>query len=451
MAYASTNPFTGETTATFPTATDAAVGAALDRAHEAFLHWSRVPVRERMRLLAVAADLMRDRSAELARLATMEMGMTTLISHAQSRTVAPSILDFYAEHTEEFLRPEQVGTDAAVLRQPTGIVFAIEPWNVPYYQPVRAAAPNLAAGNVVILKHASIVPQCAAAVADIFTDAGLPPGVFTNLYASHEQTSRIIADPRVRGVTLTGSDAAGRLVAAQAAQAVTPTVLELGGSDAMIVLDDADLDLAVQHAMGRFRLCGQTCVSPKRMIVSDSVYGEFLERFRAAGDDLVAGDPRDESVTLGPLSSQGQADQVLKQISAAVSAGSVPIEVGARVPDSGAFVQPTILTGIVPQNPLYGEEIFGPVPMLFSVSDDDEAVRLANDTRYGLGGSVFSGDLQRAEQIAHRIDTGMVWINRTTGTEAHLPFGGTKQSGYGTELGRAGMYQFLNNKLIRRP
>lgn len=451
MGYASTNPFTGEVVARFATATDADVDAALERAHEAFTRWSQTPLADRAAALGRAAALMRERHAELARLATLEMGMTIAVSLAQAESVAPSILDYYATHAAGFLADEDLGGGAKIVRTPMGIVFAIEPWNVPYYQPVRAAAPNLVAGNVVILKHAGIVPQCAAAVEEVFRDAGLPDGVFTNLYASHDQTARIVADERVRGVTLTGSDAAGRIIAAQAARAVKPAVLELGGSDPMVILDDADLDLAVSHAMGRFRLCGQTCVSPKRIIVSATVHDEFLRRYRAECDTLVPGDPFDPAVTLGPLSSQAQADTVAAQIRAAVAAGAAATPVGPDVPATGAFVQPTILTGVDPSNPLYGDEIFGPVPMVFAVDDDAEAVRLASDTRYGLGGSVFSGDPERAEQIARRIDTGMVWINHTTGTEARLPFGGTKQSGYGTELGREGLYQFVNSKLIHRP
>lgn len=451
MAYASTNPYTGEVVARFPDATDAEVDAAVDAAHAAFPGWARTPLSERIAHLNRAAELLRERGEELARLQTLEMGMTIEVSRMQASTVAPGILEYYTANAEEFLEPHDLGDGAKIVRQPTGIVFAIEPWNVPYYQAIRAAAPNLIGGNVVILKHAGIVPQCAAAIEQVFRDAGLPDGVFTNVYASHEQTSRIIADDRVRGVTLTGSDTAGRKVAAQAAAAVTPSVLELGGSDAMVVLDDADLDHAVTQALGRFRLCGQTCVSPKRIIAIESVYDEFLRRYRSACESLMPGDPFDPATTLGPLSSQGQADTVREQLRTAVEAGATAIEVGGSVPATGAFVQPTILTGVEPGNPLYGEEIFGPVPMMFSAVDDDDAVRLANDTRYGLGGSVFGTDAERTERVALGIDTGMVWINRTAGTEARLPFGGTKQSGYGTELGREGLYAFLNSKLINRP
>ncbi|KRA23231.1 hypothetical protein ASD65_01450 [Microbacterium sp. Root61] len=451
MAYASTNPFTGEVIERFDYATDAAVDAALDQAHRAFASWARTPIGERAALVARAAELMRERHEELARLATLEMGVTTAVSLMQASTVAPGILDYYATHAEEFLAPLDLGGGAKISREPMGIVFAIEPWNVPYYQAARAAAPNLVAGNVVVLKHASIVPQTSAAFESVFVDAGFPPGVFTNLYATHEQTARIIQDSRVRGVTLTGSDRAGRIVAAQAAAAVTPAVLELGGSDPMVILDDADLELALTQAMNRFRLCGQVCVSPKRIIVAETRYDEFLSRYVERCEALTVGDPFDPTVDIGPLSSESQAETVREQIAAAIAAGATAIEVGAEIPSVGAFVQPTILTNVDSASPLYGEEIFGPVPMVFSASSDEEAVRIANDTEFGLGGSVFSTDPDRAERVARRIDAGMVWINRAAGSEPRLPFGGTKASGYGTELGREGLYQFLNNKLINRP
>lgn len=451
MAYASTNPFTGEVLARFDYATDEAVDAALTTASDAFSEWAATPIAERAALLHTAAELMRERHVELAELVTLEMGMVTSLSQMQASTVAPNIMDYYATNAEEFLAPHDLGGGAKVIRQPMGIVFAIEPWNVPYYQAARAAAPNLVGGNVVILKHAGIVPQSSAAIETIFRDAGFPAGVFTNLYASHEQTTRIIQDPRVRGVTLTGSDRAGRIVATQAAAAVKPAVLELGGSDPMVILDDADLELALTHAMSRFRLCGQTCVSPKRIIVHESRYDEFLAAYAERCATLNPGDPFDPEVTLGPLSSISQAETVRQQVADAVAGGATATQVGRPVPTVGAFVQPTILTNVGATNPLYGEEIFGPVPMIFSFSGDDEAVRLANDTQYGLGGSVFSTDPEHAGRVAQQIDAGMVWINHAAGTEPRLPFGGTKASGYGTELGREGLYQFLNNKLINAP
>lgn len=451
MAYTSTNPFTGEVLAEFDYATDETVDAALAQAHAAFTEWAATPIAERADLLRRAAELMRERHVELAELVTLEMGMENSFSRIQASTVAPSIFEYYAANAEEFLAPEALDGGAKVVHQPMGIVFAIEPWNVPYYQAARAAAPNLVGGNVVILKHAGIVPQSSAAFEAVLHDAGLPDGVFTNLYASHEQTSRIIADSRVRGVTLTGSDQAGRIVAVQAAAAVKPAVLELGGSDPMVILDDADLELALTHALNRFRLCGQTCVSPKRVIIHKSRYDEFLKAYTERCAEFNPGDPFDPEANLGPLSSFAQAETVRQQIADAIAAGATATEVGNPVPTVGAFVQPTILTNIGPDNPLYGEEVFGPVPMIFSVADDDEAVRLANDTRYGLGGSVFSADPDRAERVASRIDAGMVWINHAAGTEPRLPFGGTKASGYGTELGREGLYQFLNNKLVNRP
>lgn len=451
MPYASTNPFTNEVFAEFPTATDRQVDEALIRAHDAFGAWSRRPIAERTTLLGRAAELMRERSEELALIATREMGTPLNTSRVAAGEGGPAILQYYADNAEEFLRPEILAENTKILNEPMGIIFAIEPWNAPYYQPIRAAAGNLAAGNVVILKHASIVPQCAAAMEKLFLDAGFPEGVFTNLYASHDQTARIIADERVRGVTMTGSDQVGRAIAAQAAAAVKPVVLELGGADAMVVLDDADIDKAADGAMSRFRMCGQICVSPKRLIVEEGVYDEFLEKFLARANTLIPGDPLDESATIGPLSSQSQADIVAEQIARAVRDGATAIEVGAPVPARGAFVQPTVLVEVSPDNSVYYEEIFGPVPQVFRAADEADAIRLANDTRYGLGGSVFSRNIDRAERVAHAIDTGMVWINRVTSTAPHLPFGGTKASGFGTELGRDGIFEFVNRKLVHRP
>ncbi|MFI8632358.1 aldehyde dehydrogenase family protein [Microbacterium sp. NPDC077663] len=451
MAYASTNPYTNELLAEFPYASDAEVDAALATAQSAFESWSRLPVAERAVYVRRAAELMRERREELARIATLEMGIVYESSLVHAGTVGPGILDFYADNAEAFLAPERLGEHTLVVREPTGIVFAIEPWNAAYYQPIRATAGNLMAGNVVILKHASIVPQSSAAVARLFADAGLPAGVFTNLYATHEQTSRIIADERVRGVTMTGSDQAGRRIAAAAAAAVKPAVLELGGADAMVVLGDADIEKATDAAMSRFRMCGQICVSPKRMIVVDAAYDAFIKRFRDKAARLVPGDPLEPGVSIGPLSSQSQADIVSDQIERAVAGGAAAIPVGGRVPAHGAFVQPTILLEMDAENPVYYEEIFGPVPEIFWAKDVDDAVRIANDTKYGLGGSVFSANVELAEDVARRIDTGMVWINQVAGTAPSLPFGGTKASGYGTELGRDGIYGFVNNKLIHRP
>lgn len=400
-----------------------------------------------------AAELFHERQEELARLATLEMGMAWNFSYAMAGSPTTDMLEYYAEHAERFLAPQPLdvaaheGT-AYVVHQPLGIIYAIEPWNVPYNQAIRPTSTNLMAGNVVILKHASIVPQCAEAVAQIMKDAGVPEGVFTNLRATHEQSERIIADWRVRGITLTGSDAAGAHIAALAGKAVKKTVMELGGSDAMIVLDDADLENATSCATFRFVLAGQGCALTKRIIVDESVYDEFLEKFTEKAGNQTIGDPMDPNVSLGPLSSQGAADEVKDQIRRAVEGGATAIEVGPPVPETGAFVQPTILTGVTRDNPIFHEEIFGPVPVIFKVANEAEAIELANDSIYGLGGSVYSADLERAQEVALQIDTGMVAINQPIVANADMPFGGTKRSGYGLEMGPQGILEFVNTKLI---
>ena len=454
MGYATTNPYTGEVVKTFPDATDAEVDAALDKAHGAFLSWRTTPFKERAAVLSKAADLARQRREDLARLNTLEMGKIFAESLWEVETIA-QIFDYYANNGERLLAPERLepgdpaAGDALVVYQPLGIVLAVEPWNVPFFQAARPLAAQLMAGNVVVLKHASIVPQCAAAIETLMNDAGLPAGVFTNLYVTHAQAERIIADRRVCGVTLTGSESAGAKVAAQAGRHVKKCVLELGGSDAMLVLDDADLDQAVQGAMlGRLTISGQACVGDKRMIVADAVYDEFVARLTAAISALRPGDPMDESTTFAPVSSQSAADTVKEQISEAVAHGATATPIGEPVPDKGAFVQPTILTGLTADNPVYYQEIFGPALSLFRASDDAEAIRLANDSPYGLGGSVYSTDTARAVAVAEQMEAGYVTINRPTIPIPGLPFGGTKLSGYGRELGAAGIKEFMNQKVI---
>lgn len=451
MAYTSTNPYTNEVLLSVPDASDAEIDAVLDKAEDAYEEWRKTSVVHRGAILARAAELMKERREELARLSTIEMGRLFAESLYEV-DLSRSILEYYAQNAERLLQPEPLVTvagDAVVVFEPLGIIYAIEPWNAPFYQAIRPLAPQLALGNALILKHASILPQCSKALEDLLHDAGVPAGVFTNVYATHAQSERIVADDRVRGVTLTGSEAAGAIVAAQAGAALKKTVLELGGSDAMIVLDDANLDLVVNCAVaGRMAQGGQTCISPKRMIVVESHYDEFLARYQLALSGLHGGDPLSKETTLAPLSSQAAADGVKALIRLAVENGATAIEVGDPVPADGAFVQPTILTDVKPNNPIFHQEIFGPVPMLFSVADEDAAVMLANDTPFGLAGSVYSENTERAADVAKRIETGMVWINSPAGSTPDLPFGGIKRSGYGQELGEAGIKEFSNRKLI---
>lgn len=454
MAYQTTNPYTGEILKTFPDATDAQVAQALERGHTAFQQWRLQPVRERVTFLQKAADLLRARHTEYAKLLTTEMGK--LLAEAEAEVeLSAAILEYYVKHAEAELAPQPlpcedpVVSEAQLVHEPLGIILAIEPWNFPYYQIARIMAPQLAAGNVILLKHASNVPQSAAAFEKLMQETGLPAGCFQNLYATRGQIETIINDPRVQGVALTGSEGAGALVAAQAGRALKKSTMELGGSDAFIVLDDADLDKAVKWAVfGRHWNGGQVCCSSKRIIVHESIHDEFVRRYTEGVAQLKAGDPMEASTTLAPLSSQQAADDVRRWIDEAVAHGATATVIGAEVPRQGAFVRPVLLTGVKPGNPVYHHEFFGPVSMIFKVKDEDEAIRLANDSPFGLGGSVFTRDIERGKRVAAQISTGMVYINHPTAVKADLPFGGVRRSGYGRELIGLGLKEFVNHKLV---
>jgi succinate-semialdehyde dehydrogenase / glutarate-semialdehyde dehydrogenase len=453
MTYQSINPYTAQTVKTFSQISDSALEQHLSASHACFqLKWRLTSFQQRRTILKRAAQLMRERSVELAELITLEMGKLI----AQSRgevALSAAILDYYADHAQAFLAPETLLTakgEATVVSDPIGVLFGVEPWNYPYYQVARFAAPNLMAGNVVMVKHASNVPQCAQAFEQVLKDAGAPLGAYTNLFVSKEQIAALIADPRIRAVALTGSEAAGAVVATLAAKHLKKSTLELGGSDAFIVLEDADLDRAVKHAVaGRMGNSGQACTASKRMIVVDAVADKFLEKFSAAMSRFEAGDPMTEATTLAPLSSAQALDTLIDQVDAAVQHGARILLGGKRWPDlPGAFMQPTILTDIDAHNPAYKEEFFGPVALFFRVADEAAAVLLANDSNFGLGGSVFTQDAERGKQVARQIDTGMVFINSAAISTPELPFGGVKNSGYGRELSSAGIQEFVNKKLI---
>ena len=454
MAYATTNPFTNETIKTFPNATNEEVKAALDTANDAFLAWRETTFETRGKILQKAADLLRKDADEYAKLLTLEMGK--LFAEAKAEVeLSAKILEYYVRNAEELLKPEKLPVldpaegDAVLVCDPLGIILAIEPWNFPYYQIARILAPQLSAGNVLILKHASNVPQSAAAFEKLMLDAGLPKGCFTNLYATREQIEMIINDPRVHGVALTGSEAAGAVVAAQAGSALKKSTMELGGADAFVVLKDADLEKTVKWAVfGRHWNGGQVCVSSKRMIIVDEVYDKFLELYRKGVAELVAGDPFDANTTLAPLSSQTAVVDIKANIAKAIEHGAKAEEVGPPVPTKGAFVQPTILTEVGEDNPARYWEFFGPVSMLFRAKDEEDAIRIANDSPFGLGGSVFTQDTKRGAEVAAKISTGMVFVNHPTKVEADLPFGGVRRSGYGRELLGLGLKEFVNHKLI---
>ncbi|MBB5942717.1 NAD-dependent succinate-semialdehyde dehydrogenase [Xanthomonas sp. 3307] len=454
MAYTTRNPYTGELLASFPEATDAQVLAAIGAADAAFQHWKQTSFAERAKVMHAAARLLRANTREYACLLTLEMGK--LIGEAEAEVrLSADIFEYYAVNAERLLAPEHLPVAdpaegrAMVVHEPLGVLLAIEPWNFPYYQIARIIAPQLSAGNTVLLKHASNVPQCAAKFEALMAEAGLPAGAFANLYATRGQVETILNDPRVHGVALTGSEGAGAIVAAQAAKALKKSTMELGGADAFVVLDDAPLEKTVKWAVfGRHWNGGQVCVSSKRMIVVQEMYEEFLQRYRAGVAALRAGDPMDPATTLAPLSSQGAADDLKRQIAEAVRHGATATEVGPPVPVQGAFVQPTLLTDVTPDNPAYHQEFFGPVSMLFCARDEDDAVRIANDSPFGLGGSVFTGDDARGVAVARRISTGMVFVNHPTMVKADLPFGGVRRSGYGRELIGLGIKEFVNHKLI---
>src|ERR1700694_952436 len=453
MGYQTVNPFNNEAVASFEDLTDEQAMELLGQAEKTFESWSQTSFAERTAVIKRSAAILRERSDEFARLLTLEMGK--LYTEALGEVeLSAQILDYYAEKSEGFLAPEPLETASAddtamLVSAPLGVILGVQPWNFPYYQLARVAVPNLMAGNVVMVKHASNVPQAAAAFERLLLEAGAPEGAYTNLYVTKDQISTLIDDPRVRGVALTGSEGAGAIVASRAGRNLKKSTMELGGTDALIALADADLDKTVQWAVwGRMNNGGQCCVASKRIIVVDEIADKFLERFQVALGDLKAGEPYDKAPTLPPRPSQAAAAQLNAQIQAAVEAGATASPLGEPVPTSGAFVQPTILTDITPDNPAYYQESFGPVALFFGVDSEDEGVRLANDSHYGLGGSVFTQDVAHGVEVAERIDTGMVFINHPTWTRADLPFGGVKMSGYGHELAGFGIQEFVNKKLI---
>lgn len=449
---ATINPATGEVVREFQPMTSEAIDAAIRDADAVWPRWRARSIDERADIVGRAGALMLERIDELAELLTLEMGK--LLREAKGEVqLAAAILNYYAEHGPAMLAdrelPQQEGW-AKVVSEPIGVMLAIEPWNFPFYQAIRVAAPNLVAGNVLLLKHASINPQSALALETLFADAGAPAHVFTNLFVPGSKVTPIIEDPRVKGVTITGSEGAGASVAAAAGAKLKKSVLELGGSDPFIVLEDADLERAVATALaGRMANAGQVCTSPKRMIVVGDRYDAFVEQLVRAMGELQAGDPRDDATTLPPLSSESAAEGLEEQVQDAIAQGATCLLGGHRMDRAGFYFEPTVLVDIEPGTLAYTEELFGPVAMVYRAADEDEAVRIANDVRFGLGATIMTSDLDRGEDVARRIDSGMVWINQPTGSAPDLPFGGVKASGYGRELGDLGITEFVNQKLIR--
>jgi succinate-semialdehyde dehydrogenase / glutarate-semialdehyde dehydrogenase len=452
MTYQVVNPATGKVEREYPTATDAEIGEILDRTERGYPAWRRTDMAKRAEVLRRVAQLYQDRSAELGAIITREMGKTTAEAQGELEFTV-GIYRYYADHGPDLLKDEPLQSNtpgtAWVRKSPIGALLGIMPWNYPYYQVARFAAPNLMIGNTIVLKHAPQCPESALAMEQIFHEAGLPADAYINVFASNEQVAKMIADPRIAGVSVTGSERAGSAVAATAGQHLKKVVLELGGSDPFIVLDGADLpSVAKAAAAARMENGGQACNASKRMIVTDDVYDEFISEFTAAMSGYATGDPTDPAVAYGPLSSEQAARNLMDQINDAVSKGAT-VHLGGHRPDRpGAFVEATVLSDVTPEMRAYREELFGPAAVVYKVSSADEAVELANSSSYGLGGAVFSSDDALALDVADRLDVGMVWINQPEGGGPELPFGGTKRSGVGRELGPLGIDEFVNKKLI---
>ncbi|MBT0771722.1 NAD-dependent succinate-semialdehyde dehydrogenase [Kineosporia sp. J2-2] len=443
-SYQVTDPATGEVLKTFPFATDAEIEAAIGAADTAYTAWREVPIAERAAIVQKVSDLFGERAEELARLSQQEMGKAFDEGKEESE-FSQAIFGYYATEGPRLAADQSIpaadGGTAVVERRPVGPVLGIMPWNFPTYQIARFAAPNLVLGNTVILKHAESVPQVALAVQQIMRDAGVPEGAYVNVFATHEQIETIIADQRVQGVSLTGSERAGAVVAQLAGKHLKKCVLELGGSDPMVVLDSADVPKLAQTAWD-FRVYnnGQVCNSNKRMIVMDTVYDEFVaeltEKARAV-----------DASGHAPMSSRRAAESIDEQVQEAVSKGATLHAGGVLGEGPAAKYSPAVLTGVTPQMRAFHEELFGPVAVVYKVSSEEEAVELANATRFGLGGSVFSADVEKAKRIARRLDVGMTNVNTPAGEAADLPFGGTKSSGFGRELGPLGFDEFCNKRL----
>ncbi len=447
--YAVVNPATGETLATYPTISDEALEAAIAGADAAYRSWRDVPVAERAARIRKVAELHRERRDELAAIIVREMGKP-LEAALGEVDFAADITEYYADHAEKITGDQPIDIDgegtAVIRRSPLGVLLGIMPWNFPYYQVARFAAPNIVVGNTILLKHAPQCPESAAAIAAIYADAGLD-GVYTNVYATNEQAATVIADRRVQGVSVTGSERAGAAVAEIAGRNLKKVALELGGSDPFILLSTDDLDATVEAAVAaRLDNTGQSCNAAKRFIVVDGLYDAFLEKFTAKMTEAKVGDPFAEDTVLGPLSSLTAAERLAEQVDKAVSQGATLVAGGTR---DGAFYAPTVLADVTSDMDAYREEFFGPVGVVYRVADEDAAVELANDTSYGLGSYVFTTDEDQAARVADKIDAGMVYVNVVLADEPGLPFGGVKRSGTSREMGLLAADEFVNKKLIR--
>jgi succinate-semialdehyde dehydrogenase/glutarate-semialdehyde dehydrogenase len=451
MGIASINPATGETVRNYREFTPQETAAAIEQAHAAWPAWRGTSFGERARLMKRTATALRDRKDELARLMATEMGKPLKQGAAEAEKCA-WVCDYYAENAESILQDQVIKTEATrsfVAFQPLGVVLAVMPWNFPLWQVYRFAAPALMAGNVGVLKHASNVPGSALAIEEMFVQAGFPAGVFRTLLIGSGQVRSVIEHPMVRAVTITGSTPAGRSVASQAGQVLKKTVLELGGSDPYVILEDADLELAAQTCVNsRLINSGQSCIAAKRFIVVAPLLRAFTDRFVALMKARKVGDPFAQDADLGPLARRDLRDDLHKQVEASIARGAKLLLGGQLPAGNGAFYPPTVLADVRPGMPAHDDELFGPVAALIEAKDEADAIRIANGSKFGLGAAVFTRDLQRGERVARQFESGAAHVNSLVASDPRLPFGGIKESGYGRELGSFGIREFVNVKTV---
>lgn len=452
MAYETVNPATGEKIKTFDELSDADIKMAIEKADSAFQSWKKTSFSERAELLKKVGELLRDRKEELGKLMTLEMGKPIKEGISEAEKCA-WVCDFYAENAENFLSEEPVESDASesfLAYNPLGVVLAVMPWNFPFWQVFRFAAPATMAGNTGVLKHASNVPQCAEAIEKLFTDAGYPEGVFQNLLMNSDQIPTLLEHPAIKAATLTGSEYAGSAVAKKAGEMIKKTVLELGGSDPYVVLADADLEeTAKTCATSRMINSGQSCIAAKRFIVEKSVIDEFTNLFTKQMKTFEMGNPSDENTKLGPMAREDLRDDIHEQVQKSIEAGAT-CTLGGEIPDKdGAWYPATILTGVKKGMPAFDEEIFGPVAAIIEAEDEEHAIELANDSKYGLGAAVFTQDIEKGRKIAaEKLEAGCCFVNEFVRSDPRLPFGGIKMSGYGRELSKQGIREFVNLKTV---
>lgn len=451
MPLQSINPATEELLQQFEELSDEQINQKIEAAQHAYRKWQSVPMDQKKNLMKKLGQLFRDQSGELGKLMTLEMGKPIKQACAEAEKCG-WVCDYYADNIDDILAKEIIETDAAesyVRFDPLGVILAVMPWNYPFWQVMRFVAPALMAGNAGLLKHASNVPQCAMAIETLVLEAGFPEGLFQNLAIGSRKVKQVIDHDYVRAATLTGSEYAGSQVAMQCGEKIKKTVLELGGSDPFIVLDDADIDFTCNIAVNaRLQNAGQSCIAAKRFIVMDSVYDEFIEKFKAHFESQIIGDPMDEKTTIGPLYSMDGLRDIEGLVNKSVEAGAEIITGGKRWGNKGAFYEPTILANIKKGTPAYYQEFFGPVALVFKVSSENEAIELANDTPFGLGSSLWTTNMDRAKKIIPQIEAGAIFVNSMVKSDPRLPFGGIKTSGYGRELSHYGLKEFVNIKTV---